>query len=354
MRRPSFFGATLAALASLAGSSAARGQLEYHAEPARAAFPIRHAAPPHAPPAAPSGAGPIAQDSGGANSLHHHHGGDWSGGGLGGNAFPFSGGYPWYAPGYLSPAWYYFAAPPLFVPANGLFGPQAAGPFLGWNNPAPLASPNRLAPAAPRVVKAPAANHKARGVGGFGELADDGAKRPERPKVRKSNAEAAARARQFVAFGDEHFHTQQYSDAYQRYKKAASAAPDLADAYFRQGFSLLAMGRYAPAARAFKHGLSLKPDWAKSTFRLDDLYGDNQLAKVAHLEHLATEATEHPQNPDLMFLLGIGLYIDGQAERARAFFERAAELGIDRQSVAGFLKVVPAPVAGEPARGREL
>jgi len=344
MRRPLFVALALAAVASAAGSSIARGQFEHGREPGRAAFVVRHAAPaPATPPATPA---PTTAYVPGDPSLggtfehhhHHHHGGGW-------------GGLPGYGTAYWVSPWYVYAPQPFYLPAGNFFGPQAAGFAPGWNNPAPAAP---LAPAAPKALKDPPANNKARGVGGFGELADDNAKEADRPKVRTSNAEAVARARQFIGFGDEHFRTQEFSDAYQRYKKAASAAPDLADAFFRQGFSLLAMGRYEPAARAFKHGLTLKPDWAKSSFRLDELYGDNRLAKATHLERLAAEATAHPQNADLMLLLGLGLHFDGQAERARPFFEHAAELGADRQAVAGFLKPAVDAAAGEQARRREL
>lgn len=341
MRRLSIVGVALAALAGAAGSSAARGQFEPRHEPAKAFFVQQHATPAPVPAAAPVAAAPGDPSQGGTFSHHHHHH-------HGGGAF---GGYPWNGTGYLVAPWYVYAPQPLFLPAGAFYGPQFGGPAPLWNNPAPL---RPVAPVVPRVQQNPPANNKARGVGGFGELADDEAKQSERPKVRQSNAETLARARLFVGFGDERFHSQQYSDAYQRYRKAASAAPDLADAFFRQGFSLLALGRYAPAARVFKHGLSLKPDWAKSSFRLDDLYGDNQLAKVAHLEHLATEAAGRPQNADLMFLLGLGLHFDGQAERAKPFFERAQELGADRQAVAGFLKLMADTAVADPPRRREL
>lgn len=337
MRRPWFVALALSALASAAGSSTARGQFEHRHEPGRAAFVVRHASPSPAPPPAnpaPTTTAPSDPSLGGTFGHHHHHDGGW-------------GGLPGYGSGYWLSPWYVYSPQPIYLPAGNFFGPQAPGLMPGWNNPAPLA------PVAPKALKDPPANNKARGVGGFGELADGDAKEGGRPKLRTSNAEAVARARQFIGFGDEHFRTQEFSDAYQRYKKAASAAPDLADAYFRQGFSLLAMGRYEPAARAFKHGLTLKPDWAKSTFRLDELYGDNRLAKTTHLERLAAEATAHPQNADLMFLLGLGLYFDGQAERARPFFERAAELGADRQMMAGFFKP-SVDAAGEQARRGEL
>lgn len=341
MRRPLFVALALAAVASAAGSSIARGQFSQHHEPGRAAFVVRHASPSPAPPAAPAPTTPAPSDpslGGTFGHHHHHHGGGW-------------GGLPGYGTAYWVSPWYVYAPQPFYLPAGNFFGPQAAGLMPGWNHPAPAAP---LVPAAPKALKDPPANNKARGVGGFGELADGDAKEGGRPKLRTSNAEAVARARQFIGFGDEHFRTQEFSEAYQRYKKAASAAPDLADAFFRQGFSLLAMGRYEPAARVFKHGLTLKPDWAKSTFRLGELYGDNRLAKSTHLERLAAEATEHPQNADLMLLLGLGLHFDGQAERARPFFEHAAELGVNRQAVAGFLKPAIDPAEGEQARRREL
>lgn len=279
---------------------------------------------------------------GGTFGHHHHHGG----------SLFFSGGQPWFGPTYFGPSWYY-GPPPLFVPPSAWYSPRAAGQVSGWN-PAPLAAPMNGLPAAPRVVKAPAPQKAIQPGGGFGELAEGEDDKSERPKIRISNAESVARARQFITFGDEHFRTQEFSDAYQRYKKAAAAAPDLADAHFRQGFSLLAMRRYAPAVKALKHGLALRPEWAKSPFRVDDLYGDNQLAKTTHLEQLATEATEHPRNPDLMFLLGLSLYFDGQSERARLFFQRAQELGADRATIAGFLNTAPAAEVGNSVRGREL
>ena len=258
---------------------------------------------------------------------HHHHGGGHPGG-----SFFLFGAYPWYGPTYFGYGPVLNSAPP-------------------WRyGPAPMS----VAPAVPRMDEAPAPEKASPAGGGFGELAGGEAKNAERPKIRVSNAESVARARRFIAFGDQHFRTQKFSDAYQRYKKAAAAAPDLADAYFRQGFSLLAMGQYVSAARAVKHGLSLKPDWPQSNFRSDELYGDNRLAKVAHLEQLAAEATEHPRNADLMFLLGVRLYFDDQGERSRLFFQRAGQLGADREAIAGFLKAAPASVAGDQPAGREL
>ncbi|MEX2118296.1 MAG: tetratricopeptide repeat protein [Pirellulales bacterium] len=248
-----------------------------------------------------------------------------------------------YPPGFWPPYYYhdyyydpYFRGPivypPLVVPAETMYGPQALRRFMGVDQP-PAAAP---APA-PAIQAGQAAG------GGFGVLAP-AAPDPARPKRPPSNAEAVARSRQFITFGDEHFRQQKFANAYQRYKKAVAAAPDLADPWFRQGQTLLAMGRYDSAASALKRGLSLKPDWPRTAFRLDQLYGANQLAKTTHLEALARAATQKPDNADLMFLLGVQLYFDGQADRARNFFIRSRDLALDAgDHLFAFLKELPPP-----------
>lgn len=165
-------------------------------------------------------------------------------------------------------------------------------------------------------------------------------KQPNRPPARVANAPTAARARRFIAAGDRRFQTQEFATAYQRYKKAAEIAPDLADAWFRQGIVQIAVGRYPAARRAIKRGLALDPHWPSSPFRLDDLYTDDQLAKSGHLEHLALAIEAEPERADLMFLLGVELFLDGQRRRSRPFFERAGALGEDDAMVRRFLDVI--------------
>lgn len=163
---------------------------------------------------------------------------------------------------------------------------------------------------------------------------------PDRPPARVANAEATARARRFIAAGDRRFHTQEFGTAYQRYKKAAEIAPDLAEAWFRQGIVQIALGRYPAARRSIRRGLSLDANWPSSSFRLDDLYTDDQLAKGGHLEHLASAVDAEPERADLMFLLGLELFLDGQRHRSRPFFERAIALGEDDVMVRRFLDVI--------------
>lgn len=208
-------------------------------------------------------------------------------------------GWPYYPPGY-GPVTY---LPPVWMPAERLYGPQAVQRFMG-------------------VGPAPGV---ASGVKVVAVLEDD-EEEPKKPNLRATNAKAVDLARRFIGYGDVHFGKQRFVDANQRYRKATQAAPQLAEARFRHAWALIALGRYDAAAAALKRGLGLDPDWPKSTFKVDDLYGPNRLAKKAHLDVLAKEAGQQPESADLLFLVGVFLHFDGQPQRAKVFFQRAAQL----------------------------
>src|SRR5262249_22044959 len=137
-------------------------------------------------------------------------------------------------------------------------------------------------PVVPQQPAQPAAQNA-----GFGMLAPDPPPARAVAKPRATNADARARSQRFIVLGDGYFAKQAYSDASQRYKLAAQAAPDMADGFLRQGLAHIALGHYETAARNLKRGLLLKPDWAATDFQLSTLYADNALAKAAHLEALA-------------------------------------------------------------------
>ncbi|MGH7136301.1 MAG: hypothetical protein ACREHD_11215 [Pirellulales bacterium] len=182
---------------------------------------------------------------------------------------------------------------------------------------------------------------------------EDDTDEPAKPKVRIANAEATARARQFIEYGDARFRQQQFADAYQRYRKAAESAPNLADAYFRQAFAQAALGRYRSAVNSIRRGLALQPEWAKTPLRLEQLYDRNRAAKETHLERLALAAGDAPESGELMFLLGVELLCDNQPDRARTFLLRAAELGLEKKIVQGFLDAAVRQSKRKP-RGEEL
>jgi tetratricopeptide (TPR) repeat protein len=147
------------------------------------------------------------------------------------------------------------------------------------------------------------------------------------PRIpRAANPEAVARAARYLSAGDEHFAAQRYRDANARYRTATETAPDLVEAFFRQGQALLAGGQFELAAKAFQRGLRLGDNWRQADFNLAELYGDNQVAKTAHLEAVAAAAEDAPQDGALLLLVALQLYFDGQQERSLPFFRRAEAL----------------------------
>lgn len=233
-----------------------------------------------------------------------------------GGAYRFPAPYPYSAyPGYYPPhpAWYSpYYLPPVHVPAEELYGPRAVQRFMGVDHwfqqpqSAVVIRSDGLRGAEP----APCPPHE-----------------PEDPKPgRGTNPQAVNRAWRFVGFGDAHFANENYVEANARYRKAAAAAPQLAEPYFRQGYALMAMGRYDLAVQAIRRGMEREADWPTSGFQNAELYGDNPQVEVAHLDALAAASEKDPHNADLLFLVGVMLHFHGSPERARPFFERAVQL----------------------------
>lgn len=219
-------------------------------------------------------------------------------------------------PAYAAPLPYYgyWSGAPLYLPAETIYGPEVVKRFMG-------VVPNAGIPR--NIIVVPENNA--------------GEPQAQAP-LRGTNARSVALGRRFIEFGDAQFAQQKYASAYLRYKDAVKAAPQLAEAYFRQGFALVASDRYEWAARAFKRALELEPAWPASGFRIDRLYGNNPMAKQAHLDALAQAALDNPDDVDLLFLLGIMLHSDGQSERAEPFFQRARELaGLEVAHLEAFL-----------------
>ena len=132
-----------------------------------------------------------------------------------------------------------------------------------------------------------------------------------------------------IGFGDARFAEREYGDANERYRSASRTAPQLADAWFRQAFALIAMGRYDQAVTAISRGLKINPKWPSSDFELKDIYGPDKADKDAHRDALAEAAESKPNDADLLFLIGVHLYFDGQADRAAKFFGRTKEISGD-------------------------
>ena len=227
-----------------------------------------------------------------------------------------------------------YVAPPIYVPPEQLgFGPQAVRNLLGLNSAQrPIVNRNI-------IVMPPAAE-------GNANNANDAAKQPQ-PRVRGSNAEARARSEQFLQFGDRQFATPNLAGAYDRYKKAAAAAPDLAQPYFRLGHTLAAMGRSEQAAESFGRGLSLDPNWPTQGLQLAELYRDKVAARLATLDMVKRSAAAQPDDRSVQFVAGVQFFFDGQTGLAREYFERAKALGAPAAHVEPFLKLWGKAEAGE-------
>lgn len=243
----------------------------------------------------------------------------------------------YYAPGYSYAPYVYgpYGGPFFYSPTIPL------GPWLGGVTGSYL-GPSYLGPAAPTPLPAAPRIDLRRD-----READESNEKPPRG----SSGSSVAVAKKFLEYGDARFRAKQYAFAYGRYKRAAETAPGLADGFFREGFARIATGQYDLAAKAFQRGLEIDPKWVHSGFSLDRLYGENQPEKTAHLERLAAAANREPQRGELLFLVGLFLYFDGQPERAAPFFERAIQRGaIDSASVREFLPSKPDPGADLPAQ----
>ena len=169
-----------------------------------------------------------------------------------------------------------------------------------------------------------------------------------RLKVRTSNADSRRRADRYIALGDDLFAKHDWHSALQKYKLAGQLAPDVAECYWRQGHALIAVNQFNQAAAAFRRALRVDNDTSRGGFRLRDLYADSEAAKNAHLEALAGEALGSTISSDAYFLIGVTLHYNGEADRARKFFQRAAVLSAeDRGLVKAFHEPKAAP--GLPA-----
>jgi tetratricopeptide (TPR) repeat protein len=157
------------------------------------------------------------------------------------------------------------------------------------------------------------------------------------------------RGRRQIEVGDRYFAEGEYRKAFYRYKDATKTSPGLADAYFRQGQAAIAQGRYEQAVEAFRRGIELNPDWAKSRTRFEALYGNDQGKWQEHLAALAKESEAHPQDASLQFLMGVALYFSGQPLVAEEYFVQAGELGGSQFHMAGFFRAIDARAAARTA-----
>lgn len=206
--------------------------------------------------------------------------------------------------------------PPVVGDAGAIYGPRSVREFLGVdggnNNSGSASEPNPL-----RTARVPA---------------------PAVPKI--SNPTARATAWKFVEYGDKQFKQGDYRDAADRYRKAESQAPEIADIHFRLGFAQMGAGRYAEGVAAMREGLRLKPNWPDSGFVLEELYPTPE-AKRNVFRQLHSHLNENPTDADAQFLLAVMQHFDGQAEAAELGFRRVVQLNGRARHAMAFLPLEP-------------
>lgn len=161
----------------------------------------------------------------------------------------------------------------------------------------------------------------------------------KRPKLPPSSPESQARSVHFQHEGDLLLKELKYPDAARKYRDAISAAADRAEPHFHLAIAFAGMRRFDEAVHELKVGLSLDPTWSESGTTLDTLlHPDNVIAKSQLKQAIAEWTLRDVRNPDRLFLLGVVLYLDNDAEKAREILETAARLSGMQDYLAVFLR----------------
>lgn len=162
---------------------------------------------------------------------------------------------------------------------------------------------------------------------------------PPKENIRATNARSRELAWKFIGYGDAQFARGDFAEANNRYRKASRSGPKVADAWFRQGFAMTAVGRYDLAMRVVRRGMAIDPKWPTSGFKLEELFGRDDNASKAHIDALVQAAADDPLNADVLFLVGMHLYFDGRKVEADDYFQRAERIaGADADHIWAFLR----------------
>jgi hypothetical protein len=268
-----------------------------------------------------------------------------------GYSYPYGGYYLGTGSGVFGP----YVGPPIFEPAEANFGPQAMQRFMGvpqigpnMMNPQPQVLAMPLKEDAPLVLRRNqnqqqlANNLPQLGQAGANQNQNNQpAQDPQNPGIvlkqdpfndgplpeRESNAAARKQAWAFVALGDRAASQQKWADAFSNYHKAAGVAPELADLWYREGHSLVAMKQYEQAARIYRRAVRLEQQRAAEAPLLSKIWGENQkFVRDLIRQNLRETVDMQKENAALNFALGVYGYFDEQPEQSRGTLRRAVDL----------------------------
>lgn len=313
---------------------------------------------------------------------HHHHHGGWYGPGWYGGGWGYSGGllglgritpfYPYsYSFGYSSMAGFgglsYYNGPVGVYGGMYGFAPYGA-PGYGYLPMAPVTVQTR-----PLFIGGDPADNPAiqewmpekfkRPDGNAAAVPVQPVQRSVRLFVKPTSPEQKRKSIRSQAQADEWFVKANYLQAFARYKQASSAAPDRPEPRFRMAVTLAAMREFGSAVDELKRLIRLDPGWPAHGDRLDDLFGaDHSISKNVLLHKVSAWVREDVRDPDRLFLMGVLLHFNEDADKAKTFFETASLLlGGDAEYVNAFLTPAApregaaprAPAADAPAAEEE-
>lgn len=144
-----------------------------------------------------------------------------------------------------------------------------------------------------------------------------------RQQQNQADSQKTSAAWKSVGAGDAMFANASYQAAEKNYRNAARQMPELTDAYVKQAVSQYAQGNYSDAVDSIKSGLESNLGWQNQDITLDELYGADNANRQKHIQNLADELKKNPDSPDLHFLAGVVLSLNGKDAAAKTHFDKA-------------------------------
>ena len=214
------------------------------------------------------------------------------------------------------------------------YGYPGFGPYYSYVPLAPVLRQRRPYPLGPSLFDDSQTQQSAPQANGGAKPAAGARVPPPQPpqqnvKIfgKQTSPDSIRRSIRYQAQGDEWFAKSNYLQAYGHYKQAVSAAPGRAEPRFRMAIALAATTNYSLAVDEIKRAMRIDPSWPRTGAKLDELWGDdNLLSKNAVLHKAASWVGEDIRDPDRLFLMGVLLHFNGDAEKSNTFFEAAFEL----------------------------
>jgi tetratricopeptide (TPR) repeat protein len=133
---------------------------------------------------------------------------------------------------------------------------------------------------------------------------------------------------EYITHANQFYHKQQYADALETYRLAASLNPESSSSYYGVGRTYRTMGYYALATAAYAHALQQNPEdavsrlqWAQSLVEL------KQYSEAENILH--KEIERRPEEHANWVALGDAYLLGGNLQSAQQAYQRAIQLGAD-------------------------